>query len=193
MENRKVLTRYIPLLLSLLAGLVLFFLVDDFFLKVVVRPLLWVVWFLSLLLQSVPQDVLWLFFILAMFLFSVASFRKEKASGPLARQVPSRKLGTVERWARWFEFSRTSRYSRWRLAQQLKRFTRSLFSSSQHEIAADLSDLELPPEIRAYFNARQPSGVSLFSRFTQTTGEQRTGLDLDPEVIIQYLERQVRS
>lgn len=191
MANKKRFKSYIPLFLSLLGGLILFFLVDDFVVTVIVLPLLRVFWFLSLVVQSIPQDIIWVGFILVMVIITFIRLRKEKKPRAPARQSPVRYSSTVERWARLLEFAQDSRYSKWRLAQQLKRLTQRLHPSNQDEITRDLSEMGLPPEIKAYFEAPQPSGYAFRGRFNPARKESETELSLDPEIVIQYLEKKL--
>jgi len=192
MVNKKKLTPYIPLILSLLLALVLFFIVEDFVKMVVVRPLLYVIWFVSLIMQSIPQEAIWIGFILLMLLLTYASLTKEKTPRLPIRTLPlTRKLSPFERWARLFENAQNSSLSKWRLSQELKHLTRNVISPNldPEDNSRDLSSLDLPAEIRAFFEAQQPSN----KRLSAIHDESETALDLDPEVVIQYLEERLRS
>jgi hypothetical protein len=56
----------------------------------------------------------------------------------------------------------------------------------------NLAELDLPPEIIAFFEARQPARDPFWKR-TNLTDKDKTALDLDPEVVIQYLETSVTT
>ncbi len=195
MENKIRLKSYIPLLISLLFGLVLFFLVDDFVVTVAIKPLLKLVWFLSLVVRSIPQDVFWVGFILALLIMTLSGLRKGRKSSNSAIQSSTRKMGTVERWARLLDFAKESRYSKWRLSQQLRRLTQRILSpiTAGGEVSKDLLGLELPMEIKEYFEADQPSGYSLMERLNPNRTTPTTGLELDPEMVIQYLEQYFKN
>jgi energy-coupling factor transporter transmembrane protein EcfT len=193
MVNKKRLKPYIPLMISLLFGLVLFFLVEDFLVRVIVQPLLRVVWFVSLIVQNLPQGVLWGGFIFIMLIVTFASFTKGKKPDSLAWQTPTKNPGTVEIWARLLENAQISKYSKWRLAQKLKRLTQELLSPTDGDerVNIDLSELELPVEIRAYFEEQQPSSDSHRERGNQKNEEAEMALDLDPEVVLQHLKKRL--
>ncbi|MCB9134092.1 MAG: hypothetical protein H6636_01610 [Anaerolineales bacterium] len=180
---------FIPLLLSLVFALVLVFLVDDFVHTVIVVPLFHVAWFVALVIRSLPQAVIWAGFILILLIFSFISLPKRKRifhySDPSAAHQP----GPVEKWANLLERSRKSRFSKWLLAQELKRLTKRLYLPIEEENWRS-SDLPkgLPAEIADYFNARQPIYISYWKRVRAE--EIKTPLDLDPEIVLQYLENQ---
>jgi hypothetical protein len=192
MVIKKNIKPYIPLIFSLLLALVLFFIVEDFVKTVIVRPLLYVIWFFSLIVQSIPQAAIWIGFILLMLLFTYASLTKKKTSRLATRaQSLTRELSPIERWARLFENAQISSLSKWRLSQELKRSTKNILSPNMdaEDKKGDLTSLDLPAEISAFFEARQPSNKRLKAMIEET----ETALDLDPEVVIQYLEEQLRS
>jgi hypothetical protein len=193
MVNKKRLKPYIPLMISLFLGLVLFFVVEDFLVKVIVQPLLRVIWFVSLIVQSLSQGVLWAGFIFIMLIITYASFTKVKKPGSPTWQTPTKNAGTVERWARLLENAQISKHSKWRLAQKLKRLTQKLLSPTDGDESAniDISELELPVEIRAYFEVQQPSSNSHGERLNQKSEETEMALDLDPEVVLQHLKKRL--
>ena len=63
-------TRFIPLIISLLLAMFLFLLVKDFLRTVILEPLLYVFWFIGLVLESIPQGVIWVGFILVMLIYA---------------------------------------------------------------------------------------------------------------------------
>ncbi len=192
MLNKKKLKPYIPLILSLLLAVILFFIVEDFVKTVIVKPFLYVIWFFSLILQSIPQEAIWVGFIVLMLLFSYFSLVKEKASRSSARTLPlSRKLSPIEKWSRLFENAQISHLSKWRLSKELKLLTQDILTSNLNPENQNnsLSDSDLPEEIIEFFETRQPSS----SQIHALPGETATALDLDPEVVVQYLEKRLRS
>ena len=191
MVNKNQLKTYLPLIFSLLLGLVLFFLVDDFVREVLIKPILWLVWFLSLLIRSIPQGIFWVGLIVFMLVITLSSLMGRREADPRPRRHSTRKLGTVEKWARLLEFSRTSSYSKWRLSQRLRRLSQRILSpyNDRNQFSKRLPDFEPPEEIRLYFGAQQPSGYSIVERFNPGATSSNSDLDLDPEVVIQYLEK----
>jgi len=192
--NSKQLKPFIPLILSLLLALVLVFIVEDFVQTVIVAPLLYAIWFVSLIVRSLPQGVLWAGFIFVMLIVSFANLPKGKTPGSSTWHPPARKSGQVERWTQLLENTQRTRFSKWRLAQELKRLARNLQSPLDGEgwRSVDRVDLELPSEITAFFEARQPSHYPFWKRLISASEETETALDLDPEVVIQFLEERLK-
>lgn len=189
MPNKDKLRRFIPLLLSLAFALVLVFLVDDFVHTVIVVPLLYVIWFVALVVRSLPQAVIWAGFILILLVLSFVSLPKRKSTYHYAEPQTTPQPGPVEKWADILERSRKTRFSKWLLAQELKRLTKRLYLPIEQENWR-ISDLprDLPTEIAAYFDACQPMYNSFWQRIRAQESEIKTPLDLDPEVVLQYLE-----
>jgi hypothetical protein len=192
MVNKKSLKPYLPLIFSLLLGLFLFFLVEDFFNTFIIRPLLYVIWFFYLVIQSIPQALIWFGFILAMLVISYSRWaRKKQSSMRTGKLSLSRKSSPVEKWTRLLKNAQISRLSKWRVAQELKILTWNVLAPHQDEqdSRVDLSCLSLPQEINDYFAAPQPSNSPPGSRHA----EAQKALDLEPEVVIRYLEEQLQS
>lgn len=193
MVNKDRLKPYIPLAISLLMGLVLFFLTEDFIVTVILLPLLHVIWFLSLIAQSIPQGVLWAIFIIIMLIITYKSLSKEQKPRLRIAQTTTANSGTVERWVLSLENAQTSSYSKWRLAQKLKRLTQELLSQIDEKegVILDLDGLELPLEIRDYFEAKHPLHISFWDRLTRKSKGTDKALDLDPEVVLQHLKKRL--
>jgi hypothetical protein len=193
MVIKKQLRPYIPLVVSLLLGLVLFYLVDDFVVNIIILPLMKVVWFLSLIVQSLPQAVIWIVSVLVLLIITIASLTKGEKTAKTFYRMSRANTGSVELWARLIENAQRSVYSKWRLAQKLKRLTWKLLSpiDNQQTINYDLSGVELPEEIRVYYEAQHPFNRSFRERFNPKNKETDLALELDPEVVLQYLKERL--
>lgn len=187
--NKK-LAPFIPLIGSLLMALVLVFLVEDFVQTVIVGPVLYTIWLLTLVVQSLPQGVLWAGFIILMLGVAYASLPNPAKLHASTWRPPIWNVGQVEKWTRLLENTQGTRFSKWRLAQELERLTRDIHAPlyEQRSKWVDLTSLELPAEIAAFFEVRQPSNPPFWKRIKRTDEEAESALDLDPEVVIQYLE-----
>lgn len=190
MVNSQQVKRFIPLLLSLLLALILVLVVQDFVQQVVVRPVLYTVWFVSLLIQSFPEVVLWAGFILFMFFAASSSLKKGREEGPSDWQSGVKNTGPVEKWARLLENAQTSGFSKWRLAQEFKRLHQKLQSPIEagKEVISTRVDLKLPVKIEAFYELPQPSQNPIWGRLKRAEEESKTPLDLDPEIVIGFLE-----
>jgi hypothetical protein len=185
---------FIPLILTLLLALVLFFLVKDFIRTVIVVPLLHVIWFVSLILESISQGVIWAFLLLVMSIIAFNSFKKASSEKSQPGQLLPRNSGQVTKWAHLLDNAQTDRFAKWRLARELKRITQKLLSPLEDEKRyQNLEGLALPPEMVTYFETQQPTRRPFWIWLNQDRHEQtETALDLDPEVVIQYLEKRFR-
>ena len=192
MVNKNSLKPYLPLIFSLLVALFLFFLVEDFFYTFIIRPLLYVAWFFYLVIQSMPQVLIWFGFILLMLIISYARWTKKnppyREPGELSL---SRKSSPVEKWTRLLKNAQNSSLSKWRVSQELKILTWNILAPKGDELdqRVDLARLPLPQEIYDYFAASQPSNTHPDSRYE----EAQQALNLEPEVVIRYLEEQLQS
>jgi len=172
-------------------ALVLVFIVEDFVQTVIVSPVLYTIWLLTLIVQSLPEGVLWAGFIVVMLGVAYASFPSPIRPRTSPWRPPMWNVGQVEKWTRLLENTQRTRFSRWRFAQEMERLTYALHAPFYKEgwKRVDLSSLELPAEIAAFFEARQPSNPSFWKRIKRAGDEAQSALDLDPEVVIQYLEQ----
>lgn len=189
-ENR--LKAYIPLIFSAIFALVLFFLVDNFVVKVIVQPLLGLVWFLSLVVRSLPQGVLWAGFVILMLFIILGSFKRQQKTPLPAWQSGVQNTGPVEKWAKLLESAQYSWYSKWRLSKELRHLTRSLLSPELDDDTPRmaLSEMELPVEIWDYFEAPNPTNLPRGKHRAEEEQTYRTLL-FDPETVLQYLREQL--
>lgn len=184
---------FIPLIISLLLAFILYLLVEDFLRTVIIGPLLYVIWFVSLIVESLPQGVIWAGFILVMLFIAFASLGGGKVEQPPASQPPWKYSGQVQKWARLLDHK--DKFTRWRLATELKRLTRKLLSPSDDLETNNTQDHpELPTAINSYFEAQQPTKTPFWDWINNKNDERsEDALDLDPEVVIQYLEEQLKQ
>ena len=205
----------------LLAGLVLLLAIPIMFVlrgvarEMIVVPLLYFLWLGRLLWQSLPQALLWILF-LALGLYLAAkslSVGRDRTH----RMRPVRKPaideagypGSVAVWARRVELAGRREYYRWYLAQHLGRLAQEVLAYrarlapdqvKSHQVLRE-DRLDVPPEIRAYFEAGQqltPPRRVRFPRLSRLASRLRSPaesppLDLDPERAIRFLERQLED
>jgi hypothetical protein len=128
-----------------------------------------------------------------MLIVTYASLTKKKKRGSLSWQTPTQSPGTVERWGRLLENAQSFKYSKWRLAQELKHLTQKLLSPIEDIESGniDLSEIELPVGIRAYFEAQHPSSDTHGERFTKKSKKAEMALNLDPEIVLQHLKKRL--
>jgi hypothetical protein len=187
--------RFLPLIVSLLATIALFFVVDDFIHRVIVSSLLYVSWFLTLVLGSIPQLVFWAAFIVVALVIAGKSLAQRRTIRQHSQMRTAHAQGPVATWSALLERSDTQEFSRWRLARALRKLTWDVLSPdvglnhlSSQEQAGNLG-LFLPPAIQAYFEAPLPwaQRISLIQR-RRRSRNRATTLDLDPEQVVAFLE-----
>ena len=191
------LRRFVPLIISLALSMLLAFLIRDFVREVIVLPFLQLAWYVSLILRSFPDSLFWILFVLVALVVAVRSLFREPPEGGRVRRTGRDQGGPVTNWARLMEHAEKGGYSKWQLSQSLTKLTWEILgrerSAGIQQIEHDIQSyaLDLPPEIRAYFEAGllpyQP--ISAFKRRFQK--QTKTPLDLPPEQVIQYLEQQL--
>jgi hypothetical protein len=188
--------RFVPLILFLLIAFVLVFVVDDFVQRVIVAPVLRAAWFVTVVVTSLPQFMFWGVFIVAALVIAAKSVGREKTFRPRSERAPASQRGPVAVWFSLLERAKTQEFSRWRLAQAIRKLTQEVRfpneSVNQHQTEENGSGWTLPPDIEAYFSAPMPS----YQRLPRFWGRLRvkgttTALDLDPEEVIEYLETEL--
>lgn len=187
---------WLPAALILLAALLFAPLCRTFVREVIVIPLLYLLWLGRFLLQFVPQASLWPVFVLLLFLIVAAAFvSRSRYRRPPRRPAPA-EPGRVGSWAYYLAQARQESYYQWRLGQQMQKL--ALEAIAQHkgqslkETRQQLRNrqLNLPPELQAYFEASlRPLGyLPAFRRLAFWRHRSPSPLELEPERVLIYLE-----
>ena len=168
----------------------------------VVVPLLFLWWTVQVLYSSIPQALLWGVFVVIAVLLVAKNFPSSNAMPlPIAPQTDT--PGRVTDWSRWLHNARRDAHSRWRLAQRLSQLATETLAfreqCSPQEISQRLNDgsLDIPPQLRAYLRAGSmpywPKS-KLRRRFGRPAQDiaHADPLDLDPQLVIEYLEETVQ-
>jgi hypothetical protein len=188
---------YIPLIISLLLAVFLFLVIKDFIRTVILIPLLHVLWFLSMILESIPQGVIWAVFILGTSMIAYGSLKREKDKKYPLSHTSTQYIGPVGKWMRLLERAQDDSFTKWRMAKEFKRLNRKLFSPiDEEQDSKGQKDWDLPPEINALFEAYQPTNTAINTWVDPTdknSANNQKALDLDPEVVIQYFEKRLRT
>lgn len=187
--------RFLPLLIVLAVTALLVISVQGFVRHVIVGPLLYVLWFISLVVRSLPQGFYWILFIVLALILAVSSLRRNRADAH-HRRWPSRDtLGPVASWHTLIRRSEKQTFARWRLARELSRLTWTLLApeepfntgfSAQH---LQILDPRITPDVVDYLNAgHEPYQTPIHGRRSSLSRRQSTALDTNPEEVIDYLE-----
>jgi len=185
--------RYLPLAVVLLATAVLVLALDNFLQDVVIQPLLYTLWFAGLVLSSLHQSVFWgvlLLVALVLILRSLGGGERSVTTVP-EKRYPSQ--GQVRRWMGLLERAENQRFARWNLAQTLRKLTQETLSPDERRAKRrDPIEHKLPPDIAHYFDAKLPpaQSLSLRQRLQTKPSQPSHPLDLDPEVVVTFLEQE---
>jgi hypothetical protein len=168
--------------------------------ELVVIPLLYLLWLMRVLFESLPQAVVWVGFLALMAIVAWRSLARPSPA-PQLRQPASTNRAPVAAWAALFERATQDDYARQRLAQRLGQLAFESLDEQAQPSARSLwqylndEAADIPPDVRAYFQA----GVRLqrplphfwerwWSRFAAQT-PRADALDLDPERAVRFLEQ----
>jgi hypothetical protein len=186
-------------LFSVLVGL-LALLLSGLVRELIVIPLLHLLWLIRVLFESIPQVVIWVGVLALLSIMAWNSLSKSRPR-PLARPSVAARRAPVAAWAANFERATRDDYARQLLAQRLGQLAFDLLASqdrqSDQTFWERLRDpaLDIPPDVRAYFQAgirMQRSLPTLWERWRAwlTRAESEAdALDLDPEQVIRFLEQ----
>lgn len=158
----------------------------------IIRPLLYLIWGLIRIIQSLPQSAIWFTIVLALAIMALASLwgsrRRRPERGP--RHIPH---GRVFNWMRLIALAQQHEYSRWRFAQRMAlMLAESIAERERIELRAArqrLADGEIdaPPHVAAFLRAgldgyRQPTGFALWRK-------PQPALDVDLDQVVAAVER----
>jgi hypothetical protein len=191
MNNRRLLPLGLILLLAVLLAPVL----RDFVREVVVIPFLYLFWFGRFIFESIPQAMLWgCFSILILMIMGISLLGKRHRKRTSLKSLEAHQE-RIESWANLIHRARQDDYFKWRLAQRLQKLTLDAIAHSKNQSLKQTrqqlkrGELDLPPELQAYFLASlaslgQLSAPKRFFLSKPTTSP----LDLDPTQVIRFLE-----
>ena len=170
--------------------------------EVVVIPLLYLLWLMRVLIDSLPQAILWAGFLALAVLVAWKSMPGPPAAQPLPEAAPASRTA-VATWASLFERAANDASTRWLLAQRLGQLAVELLASQDERAAQGAwqylrdESSDILPEVRAYLQAGTQSYRSAPPRWRrwwpwdarlEPWGDP---LDLDPEEVVHYLEERL--
>lgn len=187
----------LPMGLILLAAILFAPLCRTFVREVVIIPFLYIFWIGKFLIDTIPQVIIWFFFVAVLFLILAISFAG-KRHNPRRRPPPAQTTQSrVGAWLALIERAREDDYFKWRLGQRLQKLALRQLAYRTNESVRDTRNqlrrgtLDLPAEITDYFQASlQPLGnLSRPGRWKFWQRRSPSPLDLDPKVVVAFLEQ----
>ncbi len=197
---------FILLALSVPLVILFMFVLRDLATRLIVLPILYILWVLDFLLASIPQVFFWFLMLFVVLRIAWRSLRRPSKtlheSQSLSSSAPPQ--GRVGLWRRRLDLASKGNYSQWGLARHAANLAANLLAYHEHisvrEARARLKRgmIDAPPDIQAYFKAamasRPPHTLRFFSRLLQRLGlreeEVVPSLNLDLERLVAFLEDQ---
>jgi hypothetical protein len=165
--------------------------------EAIILPLFYMFWVLGLLYRSIPQVILWGFFLTAILFIAWRSLSSKDQVIEKPAPVVADRPGRVATWERWLDRANQGYYSRWRLARHLADLTidiiahREKLSPGAARQYLESGQLEAPPEIRDFLaTGLLPPGSDRFSelRYRFFPSTRPASLQLEPREIVLFLE-----
>lgn len=189
--------------LVLLLAIPLVLLLREFTQDVLLIELLRVVWAARILLASLPQLPLWLFFVLIALLVAVRSLLRGGRPQPVAPEAEAEYQGRIFDLARRLRRIEEGDYFRWHFSRYLGTLTIDVLAHQQRITPEEIRQrlrterLDAPPEIQAYLRQGlipiHTLSVNPLSKLRRllSPGVQAAPLDEDVETVIRFLEDQL--
>ncbi len=165
----------------------------------------YVLWYVNLVLKSLPQAAYWAIFLCVAGAIAIASLLGRGDAQPGEKEMPAPQRGPVRQLAYSIRQAGEGYYFRWRLAGQLsERILEAMDAGGQMTAGSRRrwwarNNQEVPPEVRAYVEAAlwggfwRPSGVGARLRRAFSPDQAVSPLDLDLKTVVRFLESQVEG
>jgi hypothetical protein len=183
-------TRRYLLAAAALLSLVLAYMAREFVHELIVAPMVYAVWQVSVLLGTVPEPVRWTALIAILGLVVAWQLVPEVRPASRAPGPRSGAAGQVEVVATWLLKARSSNYFKWQLAHRLARVARGWDELRGQPAEGGISDRTAEDFLSA---GSQHSFVDFPAPHGFFGGHIDTPLDVDPEHVVLYLERRTSA
>lgn len=185
----------------LIISLLLVFPLRDAVHQIVVVPLAYLFWVVSLYYQSIAEVLVWAVFLVVIGIILITSLvvmPRRPARLPGAKREFE---GPVERFAKSLDKANKGNYYRWRVAHRLAKIARELLAQREglevnqvHANRLTGQDWSPPPEINEYFQAGLFDSFAAYPRPRWwILHPEPTPLDLDVTEAVDYLEAQIEA
>jgi hypothetical protein len=200
------LRRLYPILVGLFSvalAVLLAYLLRDAIRHFLIEPLFYFYRFFQILYVAMPQIVWWILFLVLLALLAARTlFRHIKITPVRQQPVQADRLSRARAWSHWLEISDQGDYSRWLLARNMAKLALEILAHQERQSLEEAQQLiragkiRLPVEVQAYFQiGLDAPSFRHYSEFLTLLRSTRSAspLDLDPEIIVQYLEGRIES
>jgi len=195
--------RLVAFTLAMLSILALSVVFKDFVRDAIVVPIAYIVWTGGLLIESLPQIMVWIVLLLVGVALAVAGALARPHSVARVAEVEASRRGQVETLSHRIGLSRRGYYFRWHLAQRLNDLAIDAIAHRQKLERGEarkqllVGALDIPPDIRGYLLAdlaigSAPGRLSVWHRFRRGASTD-SPLDLAPERVVEFIETQMEA
>jgi hypothetical protein len=195
--------RLLPFLLILALTAFLALVVGGTARELLIAPIRRILWVWFLIFRAIPQPLFWAVLLTTTVFLAARSLIKLQKHRLRAEKTPMKHPRRVQLLARWIHYATRGYYFKRRLAQHLGELAVETLAYRRRltgeQVREDLKadELDAPPDVRAYIQAATtrlsltPAG--LLSRLVRRVqlGAQASPLDIDPENVVRFLERQL--
>ena len=185
---------------SIVVAAGLAFIMRDIVRSFILPPILYIIWILRIVHGTLPQIFWWGLFLFLLLIIAARSLTR-RADPKLQNDIKNvERESRLEKWTRWIEQTKKVGYFRWFLAHELSILTIDVLTSQDRltteQVLSRLmqNKYDLPPDMLEYIQ----NGLDVRKSFTQGEFEKRlfvfkksSPLDIDPETIIEFLEREI--
>lgn len=176
------------------AAFVISFFLRDAIQRTVILPLAYLWWLLKLYYRAVPQLILWVLLVLAVFvsMFRLIPIKNLFRRTQKREQKPA--VGPIESLAHWLKKSPGGIYYKWLIANRLGKLARELLDQREGRVRKGFTrlmgrDWNPPDEVDAYLETGLNGSFADFPQPRLWT--KPTRLDVNPQQVIDYLENEM--
>ena len=195
------LKRLLPLIAILAIALLLAFPLQDFLRTGIIEPLLYFFWGMGILYRSVPQFWIWVLLLGVVFFIMLLPFLEDLPKWRRsAKKIPPR-AGAIEDLAETLKLINKGIYFKWVVANRLGKIIRNWVAYrdrlDKRWQANDLARLgwDAPEEIHQYLDVGLNGSFADYprTRIPFLRIKQKTPLDLDPNLVLDFLENEMEN
>jgi hypothetical protein len=192
--------RFILIAAGVTVALISMILFRDIVRYLIVRPVLFVIYWARIIYETLPQQWWWSLILVVFFFIAIRSLTRKKRSTVPASEQNHIQISPLEMWTDRFEKSTRGGYFKWYLAHEISKLALDVLASKERvpkETAAKHfteGKFNLPVDVHEYMQTGLDARISfqiteLEKRFYFLG--RRSILNLETEEMIEFIERKV--
>jgi len=194
-------SRIVVILVFVLA-LFLAYLLKDFFGKYILEPMILLYRISLLIIKALPQAIWWGIFVFVLGLLTLQIFRPKVNPVIRKRQVEDERISRARFWTRMTGLETHGDYSKWLLSRQAAKLVVEIIAHQERLTLGQACNyiqekkITLPADIRDYVEIGL--NIPTFNQYSEMYSTQGPNmsplpLDLDPEILVEYLENRIKT